>query len=785
LDHGALDGLCPRCLALHSFSPDDDSASAAPMDHPEPAFGDYELLEPIARGGMGVVYKARQVSLDRIVALKLISDGVLAGDAAIARFRTEAAAAAGLHHPNLVAIHEIGEHAGRLYFSMEYVAGPTLAALVKDGPLPARRAAEYVRAAAMGVQAAHDQGVLHRDLKPSNILVDERDQPRVADFGVAKRLDGASDLTLTGQILGTPAYMAPEQARGGGASVGPAADVYSLGAVLYHLLTGRPPFTAETMTDVLRQVAEREPVAPRLLNPALPRDLETICLKCLAKEAARRYATARELAEDLGRFLQGLPIHARPIGEAERLWRWCRRNPVVASLTTATAALLLAVAVGSTLAARRIEASRKAEAAEHQQAVASQARAERINRFLKEMLESPDPTKEGHDVRVVDVLAKAAERARVDFAAQPDVLAEVLQTVGTTYYSLAEYDPAEPLLRQALELYARTPGKGSRPYARCQADLGNLLHWSGRYAEAITNLHEAVAALRLHQPGSERELADALYSLGTAMSQHGHDADADPPLQEAMTLASKVLGETNIIGASALNQLAMNRGTAGDLDGEQRFYRESLRLMRQLPNTEMDQATIQANLGQSFMLVGRLDEAAQLLAESLALRRRLYGEETSPVAIALFKLAGAHLRQGRLVEAEKEVRSAIQIQRKTLPEGHRDFTGSLSVLGQVLTRSGNLAEGERTLREAQAIAGRIYPAEHWIGASLRSQLGECLVAQGRFPEAEPLLLGSVAALERQFGPKYPYTVEARKRVGSLYEKWGKPELARRFEPDSR
>ena len=305
------------------------AASPLPVDQSlgtVPYFGDYELLEEIARGGMGVVYKARQVSLDRIVALKMILAGQLASPADVQRFHAEAKAAANLKHPNIVAIHEVGQHEGQHFFSMDYVAGRSLAELVRANPLPAARAARYVQTVAEAIEHAHQQGTLHRDLKPSNVLIDEADRPHVTDFGLAKQIKAESGLTVTGQILGTPSYMPPEQAAGRTAEVGPASDVYSLGALLYDLLTGRPPFRAESVFDTIVQVVNTEPVPPRLLNPSVPRALDTICLKCLEKDPAKRFASAQELADDLGRFLAGEPIRARPPSIPFAVRHWVRQN---------------------------------------------------------------------------------------------------------------------------------------------------------------------------------------------------------------------------------------------------------------------------------------------------------------------------------------------------------------------------------------------------------------------------------------------------------------------------
>lgn len=321
-------------------------------------FGDYEILEEVARGGMGVIYKARQYSLNRIVALKMLLPGTLDSPESLHRFRVEAEAAASLCHPNIVAIHAFGEHDGQPFYAMEYVAGADLAQVSRGHPLPARAAARYTRAVAEAVQYAHEHGVVHRDLKPSNILIDSDDQPRIADFGLAKRQAGDSDMTQTGQTLGSPHYMAPEQAAGGAGRGGRAGDVYALGAVLYHLLTGRPPFLGETPAVTLRLVIETAPVAVRLLNPSVSRDLETICLKCLEKDPSRRFASAQELADELGRWLAGEPIRTRSIGRWGRLWRWSRRKPQQAALSAAVSVLGLALLVGAPVALWRISRER-------------------------------------------------------------------------------------------------------------------------------------------------------------------------------------------------------------------------------------------------------------------------------------------------------------------------------------------------------------------------------------------------------------------------------------------
>jgi WD40 repeat protein len=367
-------------------------AAAAVPDAPR--IPGYEILGVLGRGGMGVVYRARQTGLKRLVALKMVLGGGLAGGAERDRFKAEAEAVAALQHPNIVQVFEVGEAGGLPYLALEFCPGGSLDSKLNGTPLPPRESAPLLQTLARAMHAAHEKGVIHRDLKPANVLLLQDGTPKVTDFGLARKVEGSSGMTQSGTILGTPSYMAPEQAQGKGKEAGPAADVYALGAVLYEFLTGRPPFKGVSPMDTLVQVLSDEPVPPTRLQPKTPRDLETICLKCLEKDPRRRYASADALAEDLGRFIQGVPIQARPTPAWERAWKWARRRPAVAALSLLTLAV---AAVGFVLVSwqwLRAEAEANRARAAQAEAVAAGDRehdqADRERQARKEAEEAGD-----------------------------------------------------------------------------------------------------------------------------------------------------------------------------------------------------------------------------------------------------------------------------------------------------------------------------------------------------------------------------------------------------------
>jgi serine/threonine-protein kinase len=501
---------CPVCGgAAATFRGNDPTPDSYPGSPAVPEASEavsvpgYEILGELGRGGMGVVYTARQVGLNRLVALKMIRDGALAGPEDLARFRAEAEAVARLKHPNIVQVYEVGSAAGRPYFSLELMEGGTLARKVSGQPLPPAEAARLLAELARAVHAAHECHIVHRDLKPGNVLLAADGTVKVSDFGLAKRLEGES-LTQTGAVLGTPSYMAPEQARGKSKAreVGPAADVYALGAILYELLTGRPPFQGETPLDTLDQVVSVEPVPPRRLQPKVPRDLETICLKCLDKDPAKRYATASELAEDLRGFLGGEPIRARPVGRLGHFGRWCRRKPLVAGLLAALVLVFFGGLGGVFWQWHQAEGNLAEANVQRDRARRVVKELADTNYVLADLLRTATRVDEAQ--RVLDRSVAINERLAREF---PDVadyqvaLAQSQNALAACYHGGGNLKRAEKTYRRAVvRLTTLVEKNGVRPkftgpLATSLVNLGTLLQGSGREEQAKALFERAVPLL--------------------------------------------------------------------------------------------------------------------------------------------------------------------------------------------------------------------------------------------------------------------------------------------------
>jgi thiol-disulfide isomerase/thioredoxin len=549
-------------------------------------FDDYELLEEVARGGMGVVFRAREKRLNRVVALKMILAGGLATPEEVRRFRLEAEEASNLDHPHIVPIYHVGECAGHHYFTMKFIEGGTLNDLPRGGKADPRQAARILIDVAGAIHYAHQRGILHRDLKPGNVLIDKEGRPHVTDFGLVKHLGRATGhQTRSGAILGTPGYVSPEQASAR-KDLTTASDVYGLGAILYDLLTGRPPFDAVTPIDTLMKVMSEEPLPPRRLNPSVERDLETVCLKCLHKDPRQRYASAEALAGDLERYLAGEPIQARPVGVIERTRKWVRRRPVAAAVAGVLALAVLVLAVGSWVVRARLDAAdRRAEQGEQeatrQRVERKQAvdRLEAVNDFLinvSERLAKPQAPQQLRLEILRDGLQLSEQfrqgvgedpAARRQTARWNRCLGDLWQEAGDTARAQEAYGKALALLDR---LAADFPEDG-----RYRTDLAQTLSQQARLSQAAKDYHQAEAALKraialleelARQEPTERQnrqaAAEYRYTLGAYFEEQGKAAQAEAAYRAALEGQEKLAADLPN-QASIHQQLAATAGTLG------------------------------------------------------------------------------------------------------------------------------------------------------------------------------------------------------------------------------
>jgi tetratricopeptide (TPR) repeat protein len=624
----------------------------------------FRILGELGRGGMGTVYKASQVRLKRIVAIKVLRADAYADDAAAARFQAEAEAAARFQHPNIIQLFEVGEHEGMGYLVLEYAAGGGLDRRLKETLQDPHSSAGLIETLSRAIHFAHARGIIHRDLKPANVLLTEEGVPKIADFGLAKLLEREDALTSHGEILGTPSYMAPEQVRGLTNQITPATDVYSLGAILYEMLTGRPPFKGTTPMSTLEQVSSQEPLAPGKLQRHLPRDLETICLKCLEKDPGRRYATALALAEDLERFLHGRPILARPTPAWDRLAKWARRRPGSAAAVAGLFTLSFLMLGGAVYYNRQLHqqmltaqdaerrAARDARNAEEQRNIALN----NLNELIYDVQEKLAQTPATRSVRrsLLDTAIRglqeierstAGSATNLSQAAAYQKLGDIYRVIGQTPAARQYYDRS---LRTAGELLAAKPDNLEIREVLYQAQMGLGLVdiRSNRFDDAKRGLHQAVstaesiAAAKPTDRSARRELIEAYFQLGRSYNFAKEYDDAEPWFREMHDLSQHWVDEdphenqARDLLASALRKLGDLRKLTGKLPEARGAYTRAIEIGRDLVGKEPANEAFRAHLATALDDLGvvanrqhRPGEARDLFGQAEAIFAKLLTED--------------------------------------------------------------------------------------------------------------------------------------------------------------
>ena len=754
--------------------------------------GDYKIVSLLGEGGMGEVYLADDTTLGRKVAIKVLKFGL--GTANIIRhFHEEQRILAGLTHPNIARLYGGAvTPEGLPYFAMEYVEGPRLDVYCRDEQVSMEGRLALFRKICGAVSYAHQRLVIHRDIKPANIRVTSEGEPKLLDFGIARLLDPATsavpEMTMTFAAVMTPDYASPEQVRG--ETITTASDVYSLGVVLYELLTEQKPYKIDhrSPATLARAVTEQEPTRPSTVvastsggsrtgwkvESQLRGDLDNIVMKALRKEPERRYASVGQFSEDIRRYLEGRPIIARKDTVAYRTSKFVARNRVGVA---AAVFVLLAIVIG--LIASLWEANN----ARRQRDVAQRERlkAQQISTFLQDMLGAAAPEAKGVDTKVVDVLSEASRRARNEAVTQPEVMADVLMTLGRTYISIGLFNAAVADLQVARSASLKASGELNTTTATSTAWLGLALVFQSKLAEAEIVSRKAVELERKLHPGGNEDLGVALYSLGLALVGKNDPKAGEPFLREASGLIKQFMGEKHGYYLATLSSLGSAREALGDRDGAEVFYRRSIEMGRMAaPKYRIYLAQATLYLGDLLTSKGSYAEAESVLRESEAVYREVLGDSNSNLPVVQARLGKMYRVKGDYSRSEIEYRKALEMLPKYFLPEHVVMLGAIGGLGVTLTREGKATEGERYLREALEIRKKnLPPGDFWIPFT-ESTLGECLLAQKRYAEAETLLISGYTGMKSVAGDKDARVGEGRQFLVKLYEAWGKPKEADQY-----
>jgi tetratricopeptide (TPR) repeat protein/predicted Ser/Thr protein kinase len=760
--------------------------------------GNYEILEEIGRGGMGVIYRARQRHSRRIVAVKRLLSYHADSNGTLARFRREAEAAASLDHPNILPIYEVGEgDDGVPYFSMRFAPGGSLQeGAIALRPQP-RECVRLLAKVASAVHYAHSQGIIHRDLKPGNILLDSQGEPLISDFGLAKWLDSSSNLTRTLTIFGTPGYIAPEQAEGSAADLKATADIYSLGAILFELLSGRPPFLGEHALAVIRQAAEKPAPKLRSMTDTADGDLETICARCLERQPSARYLSARDLAEDLERWLEGRPIIARPTSLPLQAWRWSRRNPLVAGAVAVLLALLTLIG-GLFDWQLRSQTESKAELAKLRQgvmefaqvetqvcqpgekevredvyfAVASQLGIdgqllrERLPPFAAYLQKAADTSsyERANAAYVVRnysdaerLALEAADESRKIAPGNSKPIVAALELAGLSARRAIHYDRALEHFREAEKLTDRH--RNVEEWIPVQQDIADLFIVEGKYSDA-EELIRTIIAVRTQLLGSEDpDTLDSRHRLIYPLNRQTRYAEAESEARQVLKLRKKVLGDNNVdtfVSRYSLADVLVEQGKFSEAEG---LYREVISFTEKRLGLDHPR-TLSARLGLATVLggEGKNAEAESLYREVVKLDKKVYGSEHPNTLNDRQDLATALQAEGKYQAAETEYREVIKLETRVIGTDHPDLLALRNNLADLLDDEKDFAGAEAECRQIIGLEQKVLGPENLVTLNTRGNLAVALIGEGKFPDARSEYQDVLRLMERVLRLDHPDTV---------------------------
>ena len=692
--------------------------------------GRFQLEQELGRGGNGIVYQASDLQLDRTVALKIPRlSSALSGEAK-SRFEREAKAAAGLHHPGIVAVYEVGHEQGVDYIVSQFVDGISLSQWLDSNSAHPRESASAVAFLADAMHHAHSRGVLHRDLKPSNVILENNQndipfsqRPRIVDFGLAViKADVSEDLTTTGSIIGTPAYMSPEQTRSHSESIGTATDVYGLGVILYQLLTGKPPFIGNDLIQIVEKVRNEDPICPSQINRDVPKDLAAITSKCLEKRSEDRYASTAELQADLNRFLNNETVLARPASTSVRLKKWIQRNPWVSALILS---LFVGVAATSYAAVR----ATNAETQSRLSAAKTKNEAEKVaavSEYLEEMFRIPSYLArkknqlQGKDVTAEQILRHAADKIKDDLESQPQVKARLMTIIGSSLIDIASFEEAEGLLRAGLELNQLNLDSTDPKLAKSHFELGRCLRKIDQVDEAQIQLQAAIEILERDVAENHRLLSNCYNDLGILFRP------TDPAVARQWYCKARDLIETYQPNEKENWTLSANIGVldylGGNYDLAVETFEHTLELAtRSLGEAHPKVATVLGNLSRAHMRLGRFKKAEQLRQRAVDIISNELGPDHVDLGIALIGLANVHQRSGAWEKAFHTEKQALQILRAGLPPHHRQTISATNNHIATLIRMNKLEEAlSQTKSIEEADVQRV--GDNLDFTSLRNQL---------------------------------------------------------------